>query len=167
MLDDALDHALTEPTGALGTALVLVDIDAFRSINDQLGHPIGDDALVHLAGLLRSVLSRMGGDELAVLLPDCPADVAARRADQLLDAVRRSPLVLDDGTPLALSVSLGVAHAPTHAQGRWSSCTPRPTPRCTPPSAAAGTGCPSPPADGSVPRLAPSLRGVRRTGSFT
>jgi diguanylate cyclase (GGDEF)-like protein len=124
VLDDALDRALTEPTGSLGTALVLVDIDAFKAINDQYGHPVGDDALVHVAGLLRSVvrsgdavLGRMGGDELAVLLPECPPAVAARRAGQLLDAVRSTPMLLDDGTPLALSVSLGVAHAPTHARG--------------------------------------------------
>jgi diguanylate cyclase (GGDEF)-like protein len=124
VLDDALARALTEPTGPLGVALVLVDIDAFKTVNDQHGHPVGDDALVHVAGLLRSVvragdavLSRVGGDELAVLLPECPPDVAARRAGQLLDAVRSTPLVLDDGTALALSVSLGVAHAPTSARG--------------------------------------------------
>jgi diguanylate cyclase (GGDEF)-like protein len=59
----------------------------------------------------------MGGDELAVLLPDCPADVAVRRANEVLDAVRTAPLVLSGGTLLAISVSLGVAHAPSHALG--------------------------------------------------
>ena len=124
VLDDALDRALTEPTGAMGAALVLVDIDSFKSINDQHGHPVGDDALVHVAGVLRTVvrsgdavLSRMGGDELAVLLPECPAEVAVRRAEQVLHAVRGTPLVLADGTLVALSVSLGVAHAPSHADG--------------------------------------------------
>ena len=86
--------------------------------------PVGDDAMVHIAAVLRSavragdaVLSRMGGDELAVLLPDCPADVAAARATEVLDAVRAAPLALPDGSLLAISVSLGVAHAPTHATG--------------------------------------------------
>jgi diguanylate cyclase (GGDEF)-like protein len=103
---------------------VLVDVDSFKSINDQHGHPVGDDALAHIAGVLRAVvragdavLSRMGGDELAVLLPDCPPDVAVRRANEVLDAVRSTPLALPDGTLLAISVSLGVAHAPTHAEG--------------------------------------------------
>ena len=122
VLDEALSTALsTRPTGH-GTALVIVDVDSFKSINDQHGHPVGDDALAHIAGVLRSVvragdgvLSRMGGDELAVLLPDCPAEVAVRRATEVLDAVRSTPLVLPDGELLAISVSLGVAHAPSHA----------------------------------------------------
>jgi len=124
VLDEALTVALATPVAPQGTSLVLVDVDSFKTINDQHGHPVGDDALVHIAGVLRSViragdavLSRMGGDELAVLLPDCPADVAVRRAAEVLDAVRAAPLTLDDGTLLAVSVSLGVAHAPSHATG--------------------------------------------------
>ncbi len=116
--DDALATTLTRPVPA-GTALVLMDVDAFKTINDSHGHPVGDAALVHLAGVLReqvraedAVLSRLGGDELAVLLPDCAADVAARRAEELLTAVRAAPLALADGTLLALSISLGVAHVP-------------------------------------------------------
>jgi diguanylate cyclase (GGDEF)-like protein len=100
-----------------GTALVLIDVDSFKSINDSHGHPVGDDVLVHLAGILReqvraddAVLSRLGGDELAVLLPGCTAPVAARRAQELLDAVRDTPLTLADGRRLPLSISLGVAH---------------------------------------------------------
>ena len=124
VLDEALATALSASGPRAGTSLVLVDVDSFKTINDQHGHPVGDDALVHIAGLLRSVvrpgdavLSRMGGDELAVLLPDCPADVAVRRATEVLDAVRSQPLTLADGSLLALSVSLGVAHAPSHADG--------------------------------------------------
>jgi diguanylate cyclase (GGDEF)-like protein len=124
VLDDALDRALHRPAGSAGAALVLVDVDSFKSINDEHGHPVGDDALVHVASLLRSVvrtgdavLSRMGGDELAVLLPECAADVAVRRAGEIWEAVRGTPLHLPDGTLLALSVSLGVAHAPSHATG--------------------------------------------------
>jgi diguanylate cyclase (GGDEF)-like protein len=59
-----------------------------------------------------AVLSRLGGDELAVLLPGCTLEVAARRADELLTAVRAEPLVLADGTLLSLSISVGVAHLP-------------------------------------------------------
>jgi diguanylate cyclase (GGDEF)-like protein len=124
VLDEALSAALTAPVAPQGTALVLVDVDSFKTINDQHGHPVGDDALTHIAGLLRTVvrsgdavLSRMGGDELAVLLPDCPGDVALRRANEVLEAVRATPLTLPDGGLLALSVSLGVAHAPSHAAG--------------------------------------------------
>jgi diguanylate cyclase (GGDEF)-like protein len=124
VLDEALSTALTSRPTPRGTALVLVDVDSFKSINDQYGHPVGDDALAHIAGVMRAVvragdavLSRMGGDELAVLLPDCPPDVAVRRAHEVLDAVRSTPLALPDGSLLAISVSLGVAHAPSHARG--------------------------------------------------
>jgi diguanylate cyclase (GGDEF)-like protein len=114
--DDALGTTLHLPDAA-GTALLLIDVDAFKTVNDQHGHPVGDALLVHLAGVLRdqiraedAVLSRLGGDELAVLLPDCPPDVANRRAQQLLTAVHATPLELPDGTLLALSISVGVAH---------------------------------------------------------
>jgi diguanylate cyclase (GGDEF)-like protein len=120
--DDALATTLTRPVRA-GTALVLIDVDAFKTINDSHGHPVGDAALVHLAGVLRdqvraedAVLSRLGGDELAVLLPDCAPDVAARRAEELLTAVRATPLPLADGTLLALSISVGVAHVPMRSR---------------------------------------------------
>jgi diguanylate cyclase (GGDEF)-like protein len=119
--DEALESALTRPVGA-GTALVLIDVDAFKMINDSHGHPTGDAVLVHLAGVLReqirtddAVLSRLGGDELAVLLRDCTSGVASRRAEELLLAVRSSPLPLPDGTLLSLSISLGVAHLPERA----------------------------------------------------
>ncbi len=122
VLDDALASALSASATDRGTALVLVDVDRFKSINDGHGHPVGDDALVHLAGVLTgavratdAVVSRLGGDELAVLLPGCSAAVAARRAEHLVAAVRAAPLPLPDGRLLPLTVSVGVAHAPDHA----------------------------------------------------
>jgi diguanylate cyclase (GGDEF)-like protein len=118
VFDGALEQALTQPVAG-GTALVLIDVDAFKSINDSHGHPVGDDVLVHLAAVLRgnvraddAVLSRLGGDELAVLLPGTPAGAAERRAEELLDTVRSTPFPLADGSALALSISVGVAHAP-------------------------------------------------------
>jgi diguanylate cyclase (GGDEF)-like protein len=121
VFDEALESSLNRPVGA-GTALVLIDVDAFKTINDSHGHPVGDDVLVHLARVLRerirsddAVLSRVGGDELAVLLPGCTSDVASRRAEDLLTAVRSNPLTLPDGTLLTLSISLGVAHVPQHS----------------------------------------------------
>jgi diguanylate cyclase (GGDEF)-like protein len=116
--DEALETTLTRPVGA-GTALVLIDVDSFKTINDSHGHPVGDAVLVHLAEVLReqirpddALVSRLGGDELAVLLRNCTPRVAARRAEDLLLAVRSTPLPLADGTLLSLSISLGVAHVP-------------------------------------------------------
>ncbi len=122
--DRALESALVR-SGSDGTALILIDVDAFKTINDVHGHPVGDDVLAHLASVLRghvrgddAVLSRLGGDELAVLLPGCSAEVARRRAQELLAAVRSSPMTLADGTLLALSISVGVAQLPQHSSDR-------------------------------------------------
>ena len=119
-----LDAALAGAVGGTshGTALVLVDVDRFKTINDRHGHPVGDDALRHLGEVLRrtvrgtdAVVGRLGGDELAVLLTSCPPDVAVRRARDLVEAVRAHPLLLADGTSLPLTVSVGVARAPADA----------------------------------------------------
>jgi diguanylate cyclase (GGDEF)-like protein len=122
--DEALETALERPVPG-GTALVLIDVDSFKAINDTHGHPVGDDVLVHLARVLRgrirtedAVLSRLGGDELAVLLPGCAREVALRRAEELLDAVRAEPFALPDGSLVSLSISLGVAHLPRHSRDR-------------------------------------------------
>lgn len=122
--DGALEAAMSRSVPG-GTALVLIDVDSFKAINDTHGHPVGDDVLVHLATVLSSrvraedvVLSRLGGDELAVLMPGCHRAVAAHRADDLLEAVRATPMTLADGTLLALSISVGVAHVPQHSDDR-------------------------------------------------
>ncbi|RZU34050.1 diguanylate cyclase (GGDEF)-like protein [Blastococcus saxobsidens] len=117
VLDEALTRALSWGTGTEGTALLLMDVDEFKSINDAHGHLAGDDALVHLSTIIKrqtrstdAVVSRMGGDEVAVLLRRCSRETAVRRAQQLLDAVRGEPLTLPDGSLYGLSISLGVAH---------------------------------------------------------
>ena len=112
-----LDSAATRVEAATGGALLLVDLDGFKAVNDTHGHLGGDAALVHVASLLRSacregdVAARMGGDELAVLLVGCSADDARRRAQDVVALVRATPLVLPDGTSVPLSVSAGVAAA--------------------------------------------------------
>ncbi|GLY18228.1 hypothetical protein Kisp01_52420 [Kineosporia sp. NBRC 101677] len=119
VLDEAARGALAAGPGPPGAALLVVDLDRFKTINDTYGHPVGDAALKHLAAVLAAntrpdaVIGRMGGDELAVLLPGCDHEVAVRRAEQLVQTVRASPLELPDGTVLSFTVSIGVAHAPT------------------------------------------------------
>ncbi|WP_374457047.1 GGDEF domain-containing protein [Nocardioides sp.] len=121
VLDDAARSVLTSSDGDGGTSLILLDVDRFKQINDTWGHPAGDAALTHLAEVLRAhsrpetVLSRLGGDEMAMLLPGCPYDTALRRAWELVEAVRTSPLTLAHGEQVTLSISVGVAHAPVHA----------------------------------------------------
>jgi diguanylate cyclase (GGDEF)-like protein len=116
VLDEAAEEALSAGASDAGTALLLLDIDYFKSVNDTHGHPAGDLALQHVAAVLAentrpdAVICRIGGDEIALLLPGCPATIALDRAEQLRAAISASPLSLPDGTVLTLSVSLGVGY---------------------------------------------------------
>ncbi|WP_221328736.1 GGDEF domain-containing protein [Actinoplanes sp. L3-i22] len=116
VLDDAVS-AISSATSDAGTALILIDVDKFKTINDTYGHAVGDDALIHIAAVLsarsrpQDVLARMGGDELAVLMPGCDYDTAHRRAEDFVRTVHEQPLPLADGRKLALSISAGAAHA--------------------------------------------------------
>ena len=118
VLDDAVHRALATPAVHAGTALILVDVDHFKAINDTYGHPIGDDALVHIARVLSrhsrpdTVISRLGGDEIAVLLLGCSEPAARKRAHEFLRTMLDNPLPLPGGAELPISISLGVAHAP-------------------------------------------------------
>ncbi|MFI6051759.1 putative bifunctional diguanylate cyclase/phosphodiesterase [Streptomyces violascens] len=102
------------------SALVLIDLDRFRSVNDTLGHLAGDRLLLQIAERLRTALprgaeaARLGGDEFAVLLPVCDSATSAMRIARGLVAELSSPLDLD-GLTLVLEASAGVALFPDHA----------------------------------------------------
>jgi diguanylate cyclase (GGDEF)-like protein len=121
VLDHAANSVLAAAHTATGSALLLFDVDHFKSINDQYGHGAGDQALIDLAGVLRlharadDVVCRMGGDELAMLLPGCSYEVARRRAEKICEDIRQRVFIVNETVELNLSVSAGVAHAPTHA----------------------------------------------------
>ena len=122
VLDDALAVAVESAATSRGSALVLVDLDDFKAVNDRYGHPVGDQALCHVAALVRAAMGvegatvcRLGGDELAALLTGCSPEQGRRLAESLLHAVRTQPLRLQDGRSVPLRVSIGLAHAPVHA----------------------------------------------------
>jgi diguanylate cyclase (GGDEF)-like protein/PAS domain S-box-containing protein len=116
MLVERLDQALRRSELDRKThALVFVDVDRFKSINDSLGHVTGDGFLVaigaRLKGVVRShdLLARFGGDEFVVLLEDVAGvDVAVAAARRICAAVEQ-PMVLPDGYELVASVSVGIA----------------------------------------------------------
>jgi diguanylate cyclase (GGDEF)-like protein len=99
-------------------ALLLLDLDRFKDVNDTLGHHHGDlllgEVAARLTGTLRQVdtVARLGGDEFAVLLPDAGAEGAASVADKLRTALHQ-PLVLD-GVGIDLDASIGIAVYPDH-----------------------------------------------------
>ncbi|SMF80344.1 bifunctional diguanylate cyclase/phosphodiesterase [Streptomyces sp. Amel2xC10] len=113
----ALDDA--ERIGAR-SALMLIDLDRFRSVNDTLGHLAGDRLLLQIAERLRHAIprgaevARLGGDEFAVLLPVADSTTSATRVARGLVAHLGSPLDLD-GLTLVLEASAGVAVFPDHA----------------------------------------------------
>jgi diguanylate cyclase (GGDEF)-like protein/PAS domain S-box-containing protein len=121
LLHDRMDQAIAQ-TARTGrrVALLLLDLDGFKEINDTLGHPVGDDVLCvvgrELTGVVRAsdTVARLGGDEFGVLLTALEsADEATQRARDILDAVKR-PVVIGDSR-LAVDGSVGVAVYPDHA----------------------------------------------------
>jgi diguanylate cyclase (GGDEF)-like protein len=121
VLDEAARTSLSGAASDDGTALILIDVDKFKGINDQYGHPGGDEVLVQLAQVLiggsrsTDVVSRLGGDEIALLIPGCSAVVLAARGQQILGEIRARRFTVTDGRDVAVSVSGGLAHAPTDA----------------------------------------------------
>ena len=122
-------------------AVLLIDIDHFKQVNDRHGHLVGDEALRAVATILRSairakdVIGRFGGEEFVIALPDTGLDEATVTADRLRNAVAASPLaamcagVLDepdlDPDTFRLTVSIGVAVLPGRRQHRRRPAAPR------------------------------------------
>ncbi|SDX79567.1 diguanylate cyclase (GGDEF) domain-containing protein [Modestobacter sp. DSM 44400] len=103
-------------------AVLMIDLDRFKEINDSFGHSVGDDLLRLVGPRLGAttapgeLLARMGGDEFAVLLPDADA-CRAREVAQAINTALRDPFVLD-GMPLHVDASVGIALCPEHGRDR-------------------------------------------------
>lgn len=94
---------------------LFIDADHFKQVNDEYGHPAGDQVLIALAQRLRSRLrvsdipTRYGGEEFAVLLPQTEAESACHLADQIRREIAADPIRLDTGEAISITVSIGVA----------------------------------------------------------
>ena len=106
-------------------ALVIVDVDSFKSINDAHGHPFGDRVLRHVADILRTTLrdidlpSRWGGDEFVLLLAATDVAGALAVAERLRSALAERILIAPDGSAVNVTASFGVAvypDAPSEAE---------------------------------------------------
>jgi len=103
------------------TALLLLDLNDFKMINDRHGHTVGDQALCHLARILEGRLresdmpARLGGDEFVVLAPHTGLAEARALRDSLLEILRDSPVMTAHG-PLTLSASIGIAELDANVQ---------------------------------------------------
>jgi diguanylate cyclase (GGDEF)-like protein len=94
-------------------AMLFVDVDGLKVINDSFGHRAGDEALVQIAGLLAKgvrhsdVVARIGGDEFGILLENSDEAAAHETAARLIEQISNCE-VLHDGEELPLSVAIGV-----------------------------------------------------------
>jgi diguanylate cyclase (GGDEF)-like protein len=94
-------------------AMLFVDLDGLKMINDTFGHRAGDEALIQVAGLLASgvrhsdVVARIGGDEFGILLESSDEDAAHETATRLVNQISDCDF-MHDGEPLPLSVAIGV-----------------------------------------------------------
>ena len=124
-LTDAYNHrylkqrlqqeVLRAAEGGLPLSLAMVDIDRFKEVNDLHGHGAGDTVLQKLverfSGQLRKedIVTRYGGDEIAVLLLGSDLGVAERAVGRLVAVVNAEPFILRSGQELAVTISAGVA----------------------------------------------------------
>lgn len=96
------------------TALIMADVDNFKSINDNYGHDVGDKALIFIANLMNEsrresdICARLGGEEFVILLTGSDTISAEQYAEKLRAKIQENPLVLG-GTVLKLSISIGIA----------------------------------------------------------
>jgi diguanylate cyclase (GGDEF)-like protein len=109
-----LDNTLDVEDGG-GFAVMMIDVDHFKRVNDTFGHDIGDAVLARLGAILAThvrpadLAARLGGDEFLVIVADVTAEVTERRAQALVDAVQEEPWArLAPG--LSVSISVGAHH---------------------------------------------------------
>lgn len=114
LIDRAREAAQNSQNSGNPPALILLDLDMFKTVNDSLGHGAGDEVLIEVARRLKSVVrhsdtvARLGGDEFAILIPDATDQQALQIARRALAAL--GPLVSAGGTPVAATASIGLRY---------------------------------------------------------
>jgi len=114
--DRLLERYQRESTGL---AVMMVDVDHFKQVNDQHGHGAGDRLLVSIAQTMAralradDVLGRMGGEEFAAVLPGVSPTEAQAIAERVRSAVERQTLDATQGGPQRATVSIGLVHSAT------------------------------------------------------
>jgi len=102
-------------------SVILLDLDWFKEVNDSYGHEIGDRVLVEVAQTLlqsltdETIVSRYGGEEFLIVLPDTKHDTAMIIAEQLRRVIAKHVIILDDDTTFSVTASLGL-YTLTHGE---------------------------------------------------
>ena len=104
---------------------IMIDLDGFKAINDKFGHEAGDQALIAFATLLKRRLravdtcARIGGDEFCVILPETNLAGALSTAEKLLSELHNLKIFSDQGNPLRLKASMGIASSEGNTTKSW------------------------------------------------
>jgi diguanylate cyclase (GGDEF)-like protein len=121
--DEALEREHSrQRRGGPAMALLLVDIDHFKAVNDSRGHQAGDSVLRELGALMSTrfrgmdVVGRIGGEEFAVLIPGCTMERGYQRAVELCDAVRTGTITWDPPITVSVGVCTSAGAAPAPAE---------------------------------------------------
>lgn len=120
-LMDYASHTLARRNG-FPLALLMIDVDHFKVINDTHGHPTGDKVLRDIASLLagrlrgHDFLGRYGGEEFCVVAPDTDAEGAMQLAEHLRLAIASAPIPTESGM-LPVTISIGIGICPLHGKG--------------------------------------------------
>lgn len=119
---ERLQEELANLSRQRGTAgLLVLDVDFFKQINDNFGHPAGDAVLIQASALIRNTLRasdlacRMGGDEFLILAPGLNPEQGQRLAQRILKTIHQHDFVLPNGNKTKVSTSIGLATYPDNA----------------------------------------------------
>jgi diguanylate cyclase (GGDEF)-like protein len=115
LLHDRLEQAVAQAARVQKlVALLLLDVDGFKQVNDRFGHATGDELLRKIAGRLRACIRRgdtacrYGGDEFVVMLPEIDTSEVADHIAQKISACLATPYAID-GAIIAVTVSVGIS----------------------------------------------------------
>lgn len=96
-------------------AVISIDVDRFKTINDKYGHPVGDQVLVKVAQLItptvrsEDIFARIGGEEFSILLPNTSRHESQQTAERLRHLLDNNPISITDDISLPIKISLGVS----------------------------------------------------------
>ena len=105
-------------------ALMIIDCDNFKHINDNYGHAFGDKFLQALADILETekrdedIVARYGGDEFTMILPECDANGAQTVANRISEKIAKQKLETPDGRKVSITTSIGICVYPIHSMSQ-------------------------------------------------
>jgi diguanylate cyclase (GGDEF)-like protein len=104
---------------AYNVALIMIDLDNFKTLNDTFGHLVGDRALEYVSNIIRAnirridLAARYGGDEVVLVLPEVTEQEAWLMCERVLNAIKKGMLTTADGVKVPVSMTMGAALYPT------------------------------------------------------